>query len=241
MEVWLTKLETHLESQSASQTRQLLEDRGYLAAGAYQGGLLLSQGEQRKAHYDHFKRRLDLCQSLSIPTLIVAADFVEKVDEAALQRAVVSPAPGCPVVRHSTSDSRWSFAERPRFVPASTPPWLWFRPAASRTSVSVSTSFTTTRGRASSTTCRCSPRKPWRSFRYAIWPAWSANWPATRTASFQEKAISVSNRSWPSFAIGYDGHVSLELFNPNLWKLKPAQVMALGYQSVERLLKQAPR
>ena len=32
-----------------------------LVAAAYQGGLLLSQGEQRKAHFDHFKRRLDLC------------------------------------------------------------------------------------------------------------------------------------------------------------------------------------
>src|SRR5580692_9538138 len=74
MEVWLTKLETHLESHTAAQTRQLLEDRGIcLAAGSYQGGLLLSQGEQRQAHYDHFKRRLDLCQSFGITTLLVVA------------------------------------------------------------------------------------------------------------------------------------------------------------------------
>src|SRR5262249_47694078 len=50
MEVWLTKLETHLENHSAADTRKLLEDRQLtLAAAAYQGGLLLSQGEQRKA------------------------------------------------------------------------------------------------------------------------------------------------------------------------------------------------
>jgi len=51
---------------------------------------LLSQGEQRRAHFDHFKRRLDLCQSFAIPTLVVVADFVETVDEQGLERAVVS-------------------------------------------------------------------------------------------------------------------------------------------------------
>src|SRR5262249_21986550 len=70
MEVWLTKLETHLEQHSAEQTRRLLADRGMaLAAASYQGGLLLSQGEARQAHYDHFRRRLDVCQHLGIPTL----------------------------------------------------------------------------------------------------------------------------------------------------------------------------
>ena len=81
LEVWLTKLETHLETHSAADTRKLLEDHQMtLAAASYQGGLLLSQGEQRKAHYDHFKRRLDLCQAFGIPTLLVVADFVGKVD-----------------------------------------------------------------------------------------------------------------------------------------------------------------
>src|SRR5438132_4813274 len=91
LEVWLTKLETHLESHSAGDTRQLLRDRTMtLAAASYQGGLLLSQGEQRKAHFDHFRRRLDLCQQFGIPTLLVVADFVGKVDATGLERAVVS-------------------------------------------------------------------------------------------------------------------------------------------------------
>src|SRR5207248_3449850 len=76
---------------SVEATRQLLADRGLaLAAAAYQGGLLLSQGEQRKAHYDHFRQRLDLCQHFGIPTLLVVADFAEAVDATALERAVVS-------------------------------------------------------------------------------------------------------------------------------------------------------
>jgi 4-hydroxyphenylpyruvate dioxygenase len=91
MEVWLTKLETHLESHSLADTRKLVADRGLaLAGGAYQGGLLLSQGEERKAHYDHFRRRLEICQGLDIATLIVVADFVGDVDGAGLERAVIS-------------------------------------------------------------------------------------------------------------------------------------------------------
>lgn len=91
MEVWLPKLETHLESHSLGETTRLLADRGMeLVAAAYQGGLLLSQGEPRKAHYDHFRKRLDLCQALGIPTLLVIADFAQPLDQTALERSVVS-------------------------------------------------------------------------------------------------------------------------------------------------------
>src|SRR5215211_6580018 len=81
IEVWLTKLEKHLADVSADDTRKALADRGVkLVAAAYQGGLLLSQGEQRRAHFDHFRRRLDLCQRFGIPTLLLAADFAQKPD-----------------------------------------------------------------------------------------------------------------------------------------------------------------
>src|SRR5438552_1423579 len=91
LEVWLTKLEQHLESHTAAATRDLVADKGVtLAAAAYQGGLLLSQGEQRKAHFDHYRRRLDLCQFFGIPTLLLAPDFAEQVDETSLARAVAS-------------------------------------------------------------------------------------------------------------------------------------------------------
>jgi 4-hydroxyphenylpyruvate dioxygenase len=91
MEVWLTKLETHLEKHSLAETQRLLADRNMaVPAAAYQGGLLLSQGEQRRVHFDHFRRRLEMCQALGIGTLLVAADFAGPADPAALERAAVS-------------------------------------------------------------------------------------------------------------------------------------------------------
>src|SRR3954451_16064622 len=91
LEVWLTKLETHLETHSGADTVKLLEDHQVtLAAAAYQGGLLLSQGEQRRAHFDHFRRRLDLCQHFGIATLLVTADFIDRIDQTDLERSVVS-------------------------------------------------------------------------------------------------------------------------------------------------------
>jgi len=91
MEVWLTKLETHLEKHSLADTRKLLEDQQMtLAAASYQGGLLLSQGEQRKVHFDHFRKRLELCQSLGIPLLLVIADFTGEINSTCVSRALVS-------------------------------------------------------------------------------------------------------------------------------------------------------
>ena len=36
--------------------------------------------------------------------------------------------------------------------------------------------------------------------------------------------------------IGYAGWVSVELFNPELWKMKPVQVAEAAYTAVRRLL-----
>ena len=91
IEVWLTKLEQHLEVANVEQTQALIADHHVnLVAASYQGGLLLSQGDQRKLHFDHFKRRLELCEQFRIPTLVLVADFAVKVEQTSLQRAVVS-------------------------------------------------------------------------------------------------------------------------------------------------------
>jgi 2-keto-myo-inositol isomerase len=238
LEVWLTKLEKHLETHSVADTRKLLEDREMaLAAASYQGGLLLSQGEQRKAHYDHFKRRLDLCQTLGIPTLLIAADFVDEIDATGLQRAIVS-------LRQA---AQWAAAFGVRLA-------LEFRAAAS---------FCTSLDTALALIAQCGEANTGVNldvFHYYTGPskfedlallsrenlafvqlsdvigvprelAGDADRILPGEGDFRLEPIVQQLR-----AIGYDGWVSLELFNPTLWQLKPAQVAELGLASLERLL-----
>lgn len=79
VEVWLTKLERHLEAHSLDATANAIADAGLaFAAASVQGGLLVGSAEQRAAHLDHFKRRLDLCQRLGIPTIVLAPGFARR-------------------------------------------------------------------------------------------------------------------------------------------------------------------
>jgi 4-hydroxyphenylpyruvate dioxygenase len=91
IEVWLTKLETYLQSHSADDVRALCEQhRVSLPVASYQGGLLASQGERRKEAWDHFAKRLQLCRTLNIGTIVVACDIVGPLEQADLERVQVS-------------------------------------------------------------------------------------------------------------------------------------------------------
>lgn len=238
MEVWLTKLEKHLETHSVAQTRKLLDDRQMtLAAASYQGGLLLSQGEQRRAHYDDFRRRLGLCQRLAIPTLLVVADFVDAVDQASLGRAVVS----------LKQAAQWAAGFDVRLA-------LEFRSKAT---------FCTSLDTALALVQRCGEPNAGINldlFHYYTGPSKREDLalltPATLAfvqlsdlagvprelatdadrvlpgdGDFQLKPIIEQLRS-----LGYQGWVSLELMNPVLWNAKISQVAELGMMALRRLV-----
>jgi sugar phosphate isomerase/epimerase len=238
MEVWLTKLETHLETHSVAETRKLLDERQVtLAAASYQGGLLLSQGEQRKAHYDHFRRRLDLCQQLGIDTLLVVADFVEMVDSTALGRAVAS-------LRQA---AQWSAGFDVRLA-------LEFRSSAT---------FCTSLDTAVALVAGCGERNVGVNldvFHYytgaskfedleLLNPQNLAFVQVSDVAGVPRELAADSDRVLPGDgdfllaplvkrlrAMGYDGWMSLELMNPTLWKTRPTQVAELGMSALRRLL-----
>jgi 4-hydroxyphenylpyruvate dioxygenase len=238
MEVWLTKLETHLEKHSAADTRKLLEDRQMtLAAASYQGGLLLAQGEQRRVHYDHFKRRLDLCQAFGIPTLLVAADFDERVDQADLERAVASLAQA----------ARWAAAFGVRLA-------LEFRGRAA---------FCTSLDTALSLVAACGEPNVGVNldvFHYYTGPSKFEDLghltrdnfafvQVSDLAGVPRELATDADRVLPGDGdfrlgpviqrlreIGYDGWVSLELMNPVIWQVKNSQVAELGLAAVQRLL-----
>jgi sugar phosphate isomerase/epimerase len=238
LEVWLTKLETHLETHSAADTHQLLADRGViLAAASYQGGLLLSQGEQRKSHFDHYRRRLDLCQRFGIGTLLVVADFVRMVEPTDLERAVVS----------LTQAAQWAAGFDVRLA-------LEFR---------GSSSFCASLDTAVSLVAACGEPNVGVNldvFHYYTGPSkfedlellTSANLAFVQLcdlAGVPREVAGDSDRILPGDGdlrltpimdrlrtIGYDGWVSLELMNPTLWQTKPRQLAELGAAAVRRLL-----
>jgi 2-keto-myo-inositol isomerase len=238
LEVWLTKLETHLEAHTPAETRKLLEDRQMtLAAASYQGGLLLSQGEQRKAHYDHFKRRLDLCQAFGIATLLVVADFVERVDTTALQRAVVS----------LKQAAQWAAGFDVRLA-------LEFRGSAT---------FCSSLDTALSLVAACGEPNVgvnFDVFHYytgpskfddlaGLTPANLAFVQVCDVAGVPREIATDADRVFPGEGdfrldpilhhlrrIGYEGYVSLELMNPTVWQAKPSQVAELGWSALQRIL-----
>ena len=238
IEIWLTKLEQHLEKQSPADTRKLLEDRGLVAAAAaYQGGLLLSQGEQRRAHFDHFRRRLDLCQLFGIPTLLLAPDFAEAVDEAALGRAVASLAEAARWAAGAGVRLALEFRGGDRFC-ASLPTALALAAGCGEPNAGVALDvFHYYTG----------PSK-FEDFAL-LTPQTLAHVQVSDLAGVPRELADDAQRILPGDgdfqldaivqqlrAVGYDGWVSLELMNPTLWQVKASQVAEVGLASLQRLL-----
>jgi sugar phosphate isomerase/epimerase len=238
LEVWLTKLEQHLETTMVAATRQQIADRGLtLAAAAYQGGLLLSQGQQRQAHFDQFKRRLELCQALDIPTLILVPDFVPQADPQAVPRAIVS----------LTQAARWAAAFGVRLA-------LEFRgndPVCS----CLETALTLVAHCGESNVGVCldafhyykGPSKPEDLGR--VTAANLAHVQLCDVAGVPRELMTDADRVMPGDGdfrldgivgrlreIGYTGAVSLELLNPVLWQANAKQVVELGLTALDRVL-----
>ncbi len=80
VELWLPKLERYLGEHTLEDADNILkENRIKPIAACFQGDLMLSKREKRKQVVKSFKRRLEICQSLSCPVLVVPTDFPERV------------------------------------------------------------------------------------------------------------------------------------------------------------------
>jgi len=238
LEVWLTKLEQHLETHSVEQTRRLLADRGVrLAAAAYQGGLLLSQGQQRKAHFADFRRRLELCQGFGIGTLLVVADFERAVDPTALDRAVVSLAQA----------GQWAAGFGVRLA-------LEFRGANTFcASLDTAVRLVAACGEPNVGVCldvfHCFTGPSKEADLDLLTPA-NLFWvQACDLVGVPRELATDADRILPGDGDlpltdllgrlrrrGYDGMVSLELMNPTLWRAKASQVAELGAAALRRVL-----
>lgn len=91
VEVWLTKLETYLETKTLEDVRALLaEHHVTLPAASFQGGLFTSQGDARREAWSLFQRRLELCRDLEIKTIVAACDLFGPLQDRDIERAYVS-------------------------------------------------------------------------------------------------------------------------------------------------------
>jgi 2-keto-myo-inositol isomerase len=91
VEVWLTKLETYLQTHTLKDVRYWLEKtRLSLDVASFQGGLLASQGEARHEAWSLFRRRLALCQELNIGTIVVACDVPLPLGQEMIERVQIS-------------------------------------------------------------------------------------------------------------------------------------------------------
>ncbi len=238
MEVWLTKLEKHLETNSVAETKAFISDHNMtLAAGSYQGGLFLSSGEQKKSHYDHFKRRLDLCQGLGIPMMNICSDFPARVDQQILQKALAG-------LREA---AQWAEAFNTKLS-------FEFRASSSfANNLESAHAFVSASGMDNvgltldTFHFHCGPSKladiasinPKKLFFVQV----------SDISAVPKELATDSDRIFPGDGdidisslikelkkIGYDGHVSLELLNPVISQSKPAQVAELGMGSLQKIL-----
>jgi 2-keto-myo-inositol isomerase len=238
VDIWLTQLEETVEKQSAEPLKKLLAERNLkLVSACYQGALLFSQGQERRGHFDHFQRRLSLCQEFGIETLAIVPDFAARVTAADLQRAQASlkqaaqlaAAFGVRLALEFRGDSSWCAC--------------------------VPTAAALTAGAAEANVGIC-----FDAFHYYTGPSKAEDLALlTRDNLFLVQLCDLAGglrelagdaeRILPGEGdfhlqpildhlrrIGYAGAVTVELMNPAIWKMKPAQVAEAALTGLRRLL-----
>jgi len=76
IELWLDKVKKFLANHSVKDAQKLLSDNGLKAVGGCaHGGVMLSRGEQRETNLADLRAKLEICQALDAPVLVVCTDF----------------------------------------------------------------------------------------------------------------------------------------------------------------------
>lgn len=238
VELWLTKLEGFVRDRPVAEAKALLDARGLRAVGAAsQGGLLLSQGDERATHWDLFRRRLDLLAALEVPTLVVAVDFTREVAGEDYARGVDSLAEAAALAGTVGIRLALEFQKNSRFCASlDTALALVAQAAASNLGVCLDLFHYYT-----------GPSK-FEDLGYLT----SANlaWVQISDLSGTPRELAGDgDRILPGdgdfvldpildhlAAIGYDGHLSLEVNNPMLWAVPPDRLADAGLRAMTRML-----
>jgi sugar phosphate isomerase/epimerase len=238
IELWLTKLESFLQGHSWAETRALLESSEIKpVAAASQGGLLLSRGNERATHWGHFRRRLELLGELQVPTLIVVPDFgrqpvAEDYEQAAASLGEAAGLAATFGVRLALEFQKSSAV----CACLETALALIEKSGAANVGVCFDVFHYYTGPSKFEDLAYLSPRNL----------AWVQVCDLSGTP---RELAGDGDRILPGEGdfqlgpivdqferIGYEGHVSLEVLNPQLWQVAADRVADLGYQALCRVL-----
>jgi 2-keto-myo-inositol isomerase len=238
VEIWLTKLETFLESHTVSEAISLWQSCAIKpVAAAAQGGLLLSRGAERAVHWQHFHRRLELLETLGISTLIVTPDFVHQPAGDELSRAAAALGEAAALAAKFRVRLALEFQNgSPLCACLETAVGLIERAGAANAGVCFDVFHYYTGPSKFEDLGHLSPHTL----------AWVQLCDLSGTP---RELAGDADRILPGEGdfqlgpivdhlgkIGYDGYVSLEVLNPHLWEVAPDRLADLGHQALRRAL-----
>lgn len=239
VELWLTKLETFLEGRSVAEAKSLLEGEGLHApAAAGQGGLLISTGRERQAHWETFRRRLETLAELEVGTLIVAADVLSGEPEAKhYGLAIDSLAEAATLAEPFQIKIALEFSKKSRFCACvETALAILGQSRASNAGICLDLFHYQT-----------GPSK-WEDLSL-LEPANLAWVQICDVAGVPREIAADTDRILPGdgdfrigaildrlSANGYDGYLSLEVLNPEIWSIPADRVADVGFQAAARFL-----
>lgn len=241
MEIWLTKLEQALESSTIERIQEKIAQSGVQpVAAAGQSGLLLSQGEERRLHWEQFRRRLGWLRVLGTETLILAADPGAGFVAERFGEVLTALREAADLAAEFGVRLALEFQARSRFC----------------ASLDTAAALVAQAGRANLGICLD-------AFHYYVGPskfedlallsrnnlAWIQLCDlagAPRELAGDPDRILPGDGDFQLAAIleqchqiGYDGYVSLETLNPLFWRIAPERVADVGFQALARVLEQA--
>jgi 2-keto-myo-inositol isomerase len=241
MEVWLGKLEGYLQRHGLDDVHRVLDTHQMSTpVASFQGGLLLSQADARREHWEHFSRRLTLCHQLGIGTLVLAGDLLGPLSPQDIERVQVSLIDAAR--RAGDQGVRLAFEFQARATLAN--------------NLQTAAALVMETGEPNLGLC-------FDVFQYYLGPSKFEDLAhlspdnlfhvqlcdllgTTRELATDADRILPGDGDFELTPIvdrfrdlGYDGYVSLEMMNPQIWRIPPRQLGEIGMTALRKLLGQA--
>ena len=241
IDVWLGKLETYLDTHTTDDVRRLLDSHEVAApVASFQGGLFTSQRDARTEHWEHFHRRLALCEQLGIGTLVVAADVAGPITRQEIQGVSDSLAQAADLAAEHAVQLALEFQARAAFC----------------NNLQTAAALVEQVDRPQLGICLD-------AFHYCVGPSKPEDLALLTTANLlhvqlcdlsgtPRELATDADRILPGDgdlplepliarlrAISYEGHVSVELMNPQIWQVAPRSFGEIAMTALRKILGQA--